>query len=75
MTPFSGQISVPISFVSPFIFYVLSYLLLKMMGCFSGHLMSSSSSQKLFCEVCSVFKYSFDEFVGEKVTPSYSSII
>ena len=37
------------------------------MGCFSGCLMSSASNQKLFCDVCSVFKCSFDEFVGEKV--------
>ena len=46
------------------------------MGCFSGHLMSSSSDQKLFCEVCSVLNCSFDKFVGEKVvSPSYSSAI
>ena len=46
------------------------------MGCFSGLLMSSASDQKLFCEVCSAFSYSFDEFVGEKVvSPSYSSAI
>ena len=46
------------------------------MGCFSGHLMSSASDQKLFCEICSAFNYSFDEFVGEKVvSPSYSSAI
>ena len=46
------------------------------MGCFSGHLMTSASDQKLFCEVCSVFSYSFDEFVGEKVVSlSYSSAI
>ena len=38
--------------------------------------MSSASDQKLFCEVCSVFSCSFDEFVGEKVvSPSYSSAI
>ena len=38
--------------------------------------MSSASGQKLFCEVFSVFKCSFDEFVGEKVvSPSYSSAI
>ena len=37
------------------------------MGCFFGRLMSSASGQKLFCEVCSAFKCSFDEFVGEKV--------
>ena len=45
-------------------------------GCFSGCLMSSARDQKLFCAVCSVFKCSFDEFVGEKVvSPSYSSAI
>ena len=66
-TPFPGCISVLTSFVSLFIFYVLSYLLLKTMGCFSGCLMTLVSDQKLFCEVFSVFSYSFDEFVGEKV--------
>ena len=38
--------------------------------------MSSSSLQKLFCGIYSVFKCSFDEFVGEKVfSLSYSSAI
>ena len=55
-TPFPGWISVPNSFVSLFIFYILSYLLSKTMGCFSGCLMCSASNQKLFCGVCSVFK-------------------
>ena len=46
------------------------------MGCFSECLMSSASIQKLFCEIYSAFKCSFDEFVGEKVVfPSYSSAI
>ena len=46
------------------------------MGCFSGRLMTSASDQKWFCEVCSAFSYSFDEFIGEKVvSPSYSSAI
>ena len=36
--------------------------------------MSSASDQKLFCDVCSAFQCSFDEFVGEEVvSPSYSS--
>ena len=75
-TPFPGQISVPTSFVSLFIFYILSYLLLKTMGCFSGCLMSSGRIQNLFCGNYSVFKCSFDEFVGKKVvSPSYSSAI
>ena len=73
-TPFLGQISVPTSFVSLFIFHIFSYLLLKTMGCFSGCPMSSASIQKLFCGIYSAFKCSFDEFVGEKVVSlSYSS--
>ena len=75
-TPFPGQSSVPISFVSFFVFYIFSYLLLKTLGCFSGSLISSASIQKLFCGIYSAFKCSFDEFVGEKViSPSYSSTI
>ena len=57
-----------------FVFYILSYLLSKRMGCLSGCLVSSASVQKLFCGICSAFRWSFDEFVGEKVvSPSYSS--
>ena len=75
-TPSPGRISVPTSFGSLFIFYILSYLLLKTMGCFSGCLMSSASIQKLFCGICSVHKCSFDKLVGEKVvSPSYCSAI
>ena len=75
-TPFPGWISVPTSFVSLFIFYILSSLLSKTMGCLYGCLMSSASIQKLFCGICSAFKCSLDEFVGEKVVSlSYSSAI
>ena len=75
-TPSPGRVSVPNSFVSLFVFYILSYLLSKRMGCLSGCLVSSTSVQKLFCGSCSAFKWSFDEFVGEKVvSPSYSSAI
>ena len=75
-TPFPGRVSIPSSFVSLFIFCILSYLPSKTMGCFSGRLMSSASDQKLFCELCSPFNCSFDEFVGENVvSPSYSSIL
>ena len=74
--PFLERSSIPTSFVSIFVFYIFSYLPLKTMGCFSGCLMSSASIQKLFCGIYSVFKCSFDEFVGEKVvSPSYSSTI
>ena len=65
-TPFPGQISFPTSFVSLFIFYSLSYLLLKTMGCLSGCLESFASIQKLFCGICSEFKWSFDEICGEE---------
>ena len=75
-TPLPGWISIPNSFVALFIFYILSYHLSKMMGYFSACLMSSCSDQKLFCGVCSAFKCSFNEFVGEKVvSPSYFSTI
>ena len=75
-TPFPGWSSIPTSFVSFFVFYIFSYLLLKTMGCFSGCLMSSAGIQNLFCGIYSAFKCSFDEFVGEKVVfPSYSSAI
>ena len=75
-TPFPGQVSICNSFVSLFIFYILSYLLSKTRGCLSGCLVSSVSVQKLFYGICSAFKCSFDEFVGEKmVSPSYSSAI
>ena len=75
-TPLPGWSSIPTSFVSLFVFYIFSYLLLKTMGCFSGHLMSSAGIQKLFCGIYSAFKCSFDEFVREKVvSPTYSSTI
>ena len=74
--PFPGRSSLTTSFVSFFVFYIFSYLFLKTMICFSGCLMSSASIQKLFCGIYSVFKCSFDEFVGEKVVSlSYSSTI
>ena len=59
-----------------FSFYILSYLLWKKMCCLSGCLVSSASVQKLFCGICSAFKWSFTEFVGEKVvSPPYSPTI
>ena len=73
-TPFLGRISIPTSFFSLLIFYILSYLLSKTIGCLSRCLMSSAIIQKCFFGIFSTFKFSFDEFVGEKlVSPSYSS--
>ena len=75
-TPLLGRSSIPTSFVSLFVFYTFSYLLSKIMGCFSGCVMSSASLQKLFCGIYSAFKCSFDELVEEKVvSPSYSTAI
>ena len=46
------------------------------MSCLSGCLVSSDSTQMVFCVICSVFKWSFDEFVGEEVVSlPYSSAI
>ena len=74
--PFPGRSSLPTSFVSFFIFYIFSCLFLKTMVCFSGCLMCSASIQKLFFGIYSVLKFSFDEFLREKVvSPSYSSAI
>ena len=74
-TPFPGRNSVPPSFVSFFVFYIFLPPF-EDLGCFSGCPMSSAGIQKLFCGIYSVFKCSFDEFVGEKVfSPSYSSAI
>ena len=56
-TPFSGQVSIPTSFVSHFVFCIMSYILSKRMGCLSGCLVSSASVQKLFCGSCSAFKW------------------
>ena len=75
-TPFQGQVSVPNSFASLFIFYILSYFLSETMLCLYECLMSSASIQKLFCEIYSVFKCSIVEFIEVKVvSPSYSSTI
>ena len=74
--PSSGRVSVPNSFASLFVCYILSYLFSKRTGCLSGCLVSSASVQKLFHVSSSAFKWSFDIFVGDKVvSQSYSSTI
>ena len=50
-------------------------LLSKRMSRLSGYLVSSASIQKLFCGSCSAFKWSFDEFGENVVSPFYSSAI
>ena len=76
MTPFPGGVSLPKSFVTVFVFYILSYLLLKRLGCIFGCLVFSASVQKIFCGSFPAFKWTFDEFVADKVlSPSYSSTV
>ena len=75
-TPFLGMDPLPYLFCLSF--YLLYFVLppFKDNGWLSGCLMSSASIQKLFCGICSAFKCSFDEFVGEKVVSlTYSSAI
>ena len=68
-TPSSGWVSVPNSFVSLFVFYILSYLILKRMGCLSGCLVSSTSIQKLFVEVAQHWNDLLMNFGGRKWLP------
>ena len=75
-TPSPGWVSILKSFVSISVFYILSYPFLKRLDCLSWCLVSFASIQKSFCESWSAFKWSFDEFVGDKVvSPSNSSTI
>ena len=72
--PSSRQVSVPDSFASLFVCYILSYLFSNRIGCLSGCLVSSASVQKLFCGSSSAFEWSFDISVWRKWSPkSYSS--
>ena len=68
MNPSPEEVSIPKSFISVFVFYILSYLLSKKMDCLSGCLVSSSV-QMLCCGSCSTFKWYFNKFVGEKWSP------
>ena len=75
-TPCPGRVSISKTFVSVVVFCILSYLLLKRLGCVSCCLVSSANIQKLFCGSCSTFKWSSGKFMGEKVVfLSYPSTI
>ena len=72
-THFLGRISIPTSFVSLLYFFLPPFEDNRLSFWVS---VSYASIQKLFCGICSAFKCSFNEFVGEKVvSPSYSSAI
>ena len=67
-----GQVSIPNSFASLFMFYILSYLLSKTMGYLSGCLVSSASIQKLFCSAFKFAQHSNDLLMnlrGRKWSP------
>ena len=68
-TPSLEWVSIPDYFVFFFIFYILYYLPSKTMDCLSGCLVSSASVQKLFCGICSVFKWPSMKFWGRKWFP------
>ena len=75
-TPSPGWVSIPNSSVSLFMFYILSYFLSKRMACLSGCLCPPPVFRSCFVEVAQHSRWSFDEFVGERVvSPFYSSTI
>ena len=61
--------SMSLTLLSLFIFYILSYLLLKTMGCPSGYLVSSTSIQKLFCGIFSCSNDVLMNLWGRKWSP------
>ena len=60
---------IPNSFVSLFVFYILSYLLSKRMGCPSGCLVLSASIHKIFVEVAQHSNYLLMNYWGRKLSP------
>ena len=68
-TPFRGQVSVPISFVSLFIFYIFSYLLFKTMGCFSGGLWPVLGFRSCFVEFTQRLNVLLMNLWGRKWSP------
>ena len=75
-TPFPGWSSLPYLFCLSFCLLYFFLPPFEDNGLLFGCLISSTSIQKLFCGIYSMFKCSFDEFVGEKVISlSYSSAI
>ena len=63
MTPSPGQVSTPNSFVSRFAVIFCPTSFWREWAAFLGAWCPLASIQKLFCGVCSAFKWSFDEFV------------
>ena len=62
----SQDVSLSLTLFSLYILY-FALPLFKENGLTFWVLLSSTSVQQLFCGICSVFKWSFSEFVGDKV--------
>ena len=81
MTPYLGWVSIPNSFVSLFIFYILSYLLLKRMGYFLGTWCPPPAFRSCFVEFAqrsndlSMTLWVSPQLGMKVVSPSYSSVI
>ena len=68
-TPFPGWSSIPTSFVSFFVFYIFSYLLLKTMGCFSGFLIPLPAFRSCFVEFTQCLNVLLMNLWGRKWSP------
>ena len=69
MTPSPGRVSTANVFVSLFVFYILSYLLLKRMGCLSGCLCPLAAFRSCFVEVAQPSNALLMNFWGRKWSP------
>ena len=75
-TPFPGRSSVPISFVSLFVFYIFAYLLLKRIASFLGASCPLLAFRSCFVEFTQRLNVLLMNLWGEKmVSLSYSSTI
>ena len=75
-TSSSRRVSAPKHFISLYVSFILSYLLLKRIVWLSGYLGPVNSVHNLFSGSSSMCSRSLDEFVGERVVfTSYSSDI
>ena len=68
-TPSTGWVSIPNSFVSLFVFYILSYLLWKIMGCLSGCLCPPLVFRSSFVSVAQHSNDLLMNLLGRKWSP------
>ena len=76
MTPSPGWVSIPKSFVSFFVFYILSYLVLKRMDCLLGAWCPLPVFKSCFVEIAQYSNDPLKNLWGKKLASlSYSSAI